>query len=190
MGEGRDFSQPPAWAQDFSQKHIHTHLHPYLLCKPLVCYSLADTMTPFCPHLGHPEGTTDITPFPDVENSSQKQPAAWGPLPSLLPLGRAGTDLSLDPCLAANSRSESVSPSVKWGQRFHFSAQEIPSPSLIAVLSPAIPGPYAGSLSPLCSPTGLCPLTHPGPVLAWCSSLTDYQRLSPSTGARNCRING
>lgn len=67
-GGGKDFSQPPAWAQDFCQKHTHTHLHPYLLCKPLVCYSLADTMTPFCPHLGHPEGTTDTTPFPDVEN--------------------------------------------------------------------------------------------------------------------------
>lgn len=35
VGQGKDFSQPPAWAQDFCQKHIHTHLHPYLICKPL-----------------------------------------------------------------------------------------------------------------------------------------------------------
>lgn len=56
VGKETDFSQPPAWTQNFCHKHIHTCLHPYLLCKPLVWYSLADTMTLSCFPLGHLEG--------------------------------------------------------------------------------------------------------------------------------------
>lgn len=55
-GKETDFSRPPAWTQNFCQKHIHAGLHPYLLCKPLVWYSLAGTMTPSCFPLGHLEG--------------------------------------------------------------------------------------------------------------------------------------
>lgn len=100
-GGGKDFSQPPARAQDFCQKHIHTHLHPHLLCKPLVWYSLADTMSPSCPH--HPWA---IQREPQTEPPSQmwktkvsnNQPLLSCLGPSAVPAAPWEDRDSLDPC--------------------------------------------------------------------------------------------
>lgn len=64
------------------------------------------------PPLGPSRETHRQNPLPRCEKLKSATTsccsAAWGPLPSLLPLGRTGTGLSLDPCPAANSRSEPV----------------------------------------------------------------------------------
>lgn len=113
VGQGKDFSQPPAWAQDFCQKHIHTHLHPYLICKPLSGLvqpgRYRDSLRP---PLGPSRETHRQNPLPRCGKLKSATTsccsAAWGPLPSLLPLGRTATGLSLDPRPAANSHSEPV----------------------------------------------------------------------------------
>lgn len=111
VGQGKDFSQPPAWAQDFCQKHPHSPT-------PLPDLQTAGLVQPgrhrnsLRPPLRPSRETHRQNPLPRCEKLKSATTsccsAAWGPHPSLLPLGRTGTGPSLDPCPAANSRSESV----------------------------------------------------------------------------------